>query len=87
MQWCVEGGGARDTLEPGESVTIHLEACVLSPSTDVQRVLEEWGRGGGRGGCKGEGELSSIQVVHLEGGGDLFICCLGTYLPSCWGLR
>ena len=67
---------AAGVVDVGHTVTLSLHASVAVPETSVHRVLVEQG-----------GLLDLILVVSVEGGGDQFISCSASYVPSCWGLK
>ena len=67
---------ASGVVDVGHTVTLSLHASVAVPETSVHRVLVEQG-----------GLLDLILVVSVEGGGDQFISCSASYVPSCWGLK
>ncbi|CAI7933034.1 unnamed protein product [Closterium sp. NIES-54] len=66
---------AAGAVAPGHTVTLSLHTWVAVPGTRVDLLVD-------RGGL-----LDLILVVAIEGGGDLFVACSGSYVPSCWGLR
>ncbi|CAI5475524.1 unnamed protein product [Closterium sp. Yama58-4] len=66
---------AAGAVAPGHTVTLSLHTWVAVPGTRVDLLVD-------RGGL-----LDLILVVAIAGGGDLFVACSGSYVPSCWGLR
>ncbi|CAI5537669.1 unnamed protein product, partial [Closterium sp. Naga37s-1] len=66
---------AAAAVAPGHTVTLSLHTWMAVPGTRVDLLVD-------RGGL-----LDLILVVAIAGGGDLFVACSGSYVPSCWGLR